>query len=87
MAENSNETLMMIMRFYDALDAIIAKKELRGVQTFCRLYNIDRRNFLLQKHNPKTRYLFKLDWIYYIVKDFKVSPEWIILGYGKMFKS
>ena len=33
-------------RFYSALDAIIAMKKIRGVNTYCRLNNIDRRNLL-----------------------------------------
>ncbi len=74
-------------RFYSALDAVIAKGELRGIQTFCNLYNIDRRNFIMQRKNVETRYLFKLEWLNIIVKDFNVSPEWLILGVGKMFRA
>ena len=36
-------------RFYSALDAIIAMKKIRGVNTYCRLNNIDRRNFYCAK--------------------------------------
>ena len=36
-------------RFYSALDAIIAMKKIRGVNTYCRLNNIDRRNFIAQR--------------------------------------
>ena len=33
-------------RFYCALDAIVAMKKIRGVNTYCRLYEIDRRNLI-----------------------------------------
>lgn len=43
-------------RFYCALDAIVAMKKIRGVNTYCRLYEIDRRNLI---SNRLTSSLFK----------------------------
>jgi hypothetical protein len=46
---NTPETKQVIERFYASLDAIIEMQKIRGVATYCRLYNIDRRNLINQR--------------------------------------
>lgn len=72
-------------RFYSALDAIIESKKIRGVQTYCRLYDIDRRNFIAQRKDPE-RGWFQLYWLYPMVREYGVSARWLITGYGRMFE-
>ena len=72
-------------RFYSALDAIIAKKDIRGVATYCRLNNIDRRNFIAQRKDPE-RGWFELSWLQPMVSEFGVDAEWLLTGRGRMFK-
>lgn len=74
-----------MIRFYSALDALIAKKEIRGINTYCRLYNIDRRNFLAQKKDMN-RAIIQISWLQGMVKDFGVSGDWLLTGRGAMFK-
>ncbi|HBG40211.1 MAG TPA: hypothetical protein DDW85_02205 [Porphyromonadaceae bacterium] len=73
-------------RFYSALDAIIAKKDIRGVATYCRLYDIDRRNFVAQRKDLD-RGWFQISWLQPMVLDFGVNAEWLLTGRGRMFKS
>ncbi len=72
-------------RFFKALAEIIAKKELRGIKTFTRLYEIDERNFYKVKKDPE-HFNLNFKWIYHLVNDFNVSGDWLITGKGKMFK-
>ena len=72
-------------RFYSALDAIIAMKKIRGVNTYCRLNNIDRRNFIAQRKDLE-RGWFQLSWLYPMVKEYGVSAKWLLTGFGRMFE-
>ena len=66
-------------RFYSALDAIIAMKKIRGVNTYCRLNNIDRRNFIAQRKD------LERGW-FPMVKEYLVSAKWLLTGFGRMFE-
>lgn len=83
---NTTESKQILERFYSALDAIIAKGEIRGIATFCRLYDIDRRNFYTQR-NDLNRNIFQISWLQIMVKDFGVNAEWLLTGKGRMFKT
>lgn len=72
-------------RFYVALDAIIAMEKIKGVATYCRLYDIDRRNFIAQRKDLN-RGWFQLSWLQPMIKDFNINAEWLLTGKGKMFK-
>lgn len=53
-------------RFYSALDAIIAMKKIRGVNTYCRLNNIDRRNFIAQRKDLERGWFNYLGYILWL---------------------
>ncbi|MBB4036614.1 hypothetical protein GGR21_002520 [Dysgonomonas hofstadii] len=84
----NNTTLagqQIVTRFYIAVHEIINRKTIRGVQTFTRMYGIDRRAFKIVEANPQ-RKMFDTGWLNYLVKDFNVNPEWLLTGRGSMFK-
>ena len=81
---NTPVSKQIIQRFYDALDAIIAMKKIRGVNTYCRLNDIDRRNFLAQKKDLD-RGWFQISWLQPMVREYGVSARWLLTGFGKMF--
>ncbi|MDD4190392.1 MAG: hypothetical protein PHI28_03625 [Mangrovibacterium sp.] len=81
------DTVSVILRFYEAIDAIITRGDIRGIKTYCDLYNIDRRNFYAQKKNIDSKRLrFQISWMVPVVRDFKVNATWLLTGKGKMFK-
>ena len=81
---NNPDSIIVIQRFYQALDTIIAHKAIRGVQTFTKEYKINRWNFSTVRKKPESD-MFQLSWITYLVRDFGVSARWIMTGLGDMF--
>lgn len=81
---NTNVSKQIIARFYAALDAIIAQKKIRGVNTYCRLYEIDRRNLLAQRKDLE-RGWFQVSWLVPMVREYGVSSSWLLTGFGSMF--
>lgn len=79
-------------RFFEALDAIIARGDLAGLQTFCTdhgLHKAKYSNLRTATRNPEhdARYKFiDIDAMVYLTRDYSISPEWLLLGRGKMSK-
>lgn len=82
---NTPISKQIMERFYCALDAIIAMKRIRGVNTYCRLYDIDRRNLIANRKDLE-RGWFQVSWLQPMVKEYGVSAKWLLLGAGKMFE-
>lgn len=74
----------IMTRFYSALEALIALKKIRGVNTYCRRNNIDRRNLNAQKRDLD-RSIFQLSWLQPMILDYGVNARWLITGEGRMF--
>lgn len=81
---NNPVSKQIIARFYEALDAIIAQKKIRGVNTYCRLYEIDRRNLIAQRKDLE-RGWFQVSWLVPMVREYGVSSSWLLTGFGSMF--
>lgn len=81
---NTPVSKKIMERFYTALDAIIEQKKIRGVNTYCRLYEIDRRNLQAQRKDLE-RGWFQVSWLQPLVKEYGVNAQWLITGSGNMF--
>lgn len=81
---NTPDTQRIIERFYIALDAIIELKRIRGISTYCRLYEIDRRNLYAQRKDLD-RGWFQTSWLVPMVREYGISAKWLLTGFGKMF--
>lgn len=80
----SKEGILITQRFFEALDMIKAQGKIRGLQTFTRQYSINRWNIITVKENPDKSVL-KPEYLTYLVRDFGVSAEWLLVGKGRMF--
>lgn len=78
-------TLDVMQRFFQALDSLIEDKTIRGLQTYCRLYGIDKRHLYAQKKDIGRGY-FEVYWLMPLIQEYKVSSDWLLFGKGRMRK-
>lgn len=80
----TTESQAVIRRFFEALYALKARKDIRGKQTFTNQYNINRWN-LNSLEKDMSRDIFQAAWLTYLVRDYGVSAQWLLTGRGDMF--
>ncbi|EJX04470.1 hypothetical protein EVA_07420 [gut metagenome] len=78
------ESVVIVKRFFEALEKLKTCGVIRGKKTFTSRYDINRRNFCTLEKEPE-RDIFQPCWLYYLVRDYKVSPEWLLTGEGSFF--
>lgn len=76
-------TIAAMQRLFSAVDMLVAEKKIRGINTYCVRYGIDRRNYLAQKKDLK-RGFFEVSWLIPLVTDFGLSADWVLTGQGTM---
>ncbi|MEG1502327.1 MAG: hypothetical protein RR370_02950 [Synergistaceae bacterium] len=81
----SPEGISVTKRFFEAIDMLKAQKVIRGLQTFTNANSINRWNLNTVKAQPEISVL-KPEWIVYLVRDYGISSDWILLGNEPMFK-
>jgi hypothetical protein len=80
-------------RFFEALDMLISSGKIRGLQTFCDEYKLHRPKYSniknhLYKPSDGTGYKFiDIDALSYLVADYGISSDWLLLGKDGMFKT
>lgn len=73
------------VRFFEAIRMLLESKALRGRQTYCRLYDINKRHFYAQEKDIAMAIL-KPYWLVPLVEHYNISAEWLLTGNGGMFK-
>ena len=81
----SEDGIQINQRFFYSIQTLVNMKVLRGLQTFTREYGLNRRNLQNVQAHPDTC-VIKPEWLTILVRDFDISPEWLLTGRGKMFK-
>lgn len=89
----SKKTKDIQSRFFQALERLIDSGKLKGLQTFCKQYDLQRpkySNLRSAEKSPDANapgYKFiDIDALAYLVEDFGVSADWLLIGEGGMFK-
>lgn len=82
----TEQSQVIIKRFFEALQILIENKVIRGKQTFTTRYGINRRNMYTLEKEPE-RDIFQVAWLENLVKDYKVSAEWLLTGNGSFFSA
>lgn len=73
-------------RFFEALRILTEQKVIRGKQSFTRRYGINRWNMNTLEKNPESD-IFQAGWLLYLVRDYMVSPRWLITGEGNFWEA
>lgn len=77
----------MIQRFFATLMLLQNEGVLRGINTFTQRYGINRRNLYQLKNDPSGHHgIFSPVWLYYLARDYMVSPAWLLLGEGSFYR-
>jgi len=85
MPSHTEDSQLIVSRFFDALHYLIANGKIKGGRSgFCRRYNITRSNFCRLDREP-WHGDFQPAWLAYLVRDYGISPLWLIMGQGDMF--
>lgn len=81
----TEESQKIIKRFFEALYALKARKDIRGKKTFTDRYGINRWNLNFLEQNMASD-MFQIAWLGHLTKDYGVSAQWLLTGQGEMFK-
>jgi hypothetical protein len=80
------ESQIIVRRFFEALYRLKTDRKIRGKQTFTREYGINRWNLNTLEKEPE-RDIFQVAWLWYLVRDFGVSPDWLLTGRGEFYEN
>lgn len=73
------------VRFFEAF-AVLLEDGRTTTSGFCEEAGIDRPNFLKQRREPG-RAILRPAWLSYLCRKYGVSPAWLLLGTGTMFRT
>lgn len=74
----------VVGRFFEALDALKERQDIRGINSYCIRYGIDKRNLYKQRKEPQVQ-IMHFDWLQPMVTEYGISSLWLLTGLGKMF--
>lgn len=75
----------IVKRFFEALYRLKTDRKIRGKQTFTNRYGINRWNMLTLEKEME-RDIFQAAWLGYLVRDYGVSPMWLLTGKGDFYE-
>lgn len=78
------EGIDVTKRFFLALETLRSMRKIRGLQTFTRLYNLNKWNMVTLRDEPDG-HILKTECLVFLVRDFGISAEWLLIGTGDMF--
>ena len=81
----TEQSQIIVRRFFEAVHRLKADKVIRGKQTFTARYGINRWNFNTLEKEPE-RDIFQVAWLGFLVTDYKVSPWWLLVGEGTFYQ-
>lgn len=86
------QAIEIARRFFQALNLAVDLGKVDGIKGFCEKHNLNRVKYATLKNSinkPVDEMTYKcidVDALAGICRDFGVSPEWLLLGQGKMLK-
>lgn len=80
---NSPDSQVIIERFFKALYHLKKKGAIKGKKTFTDRYDINRWNLNSLEKDLRNGN-FKTEWLFYLVRDYNINPDWLLTGRGEM---
>ena len=80
----TSDSQQIVMRFFAALQRLKDDKAIRGKKTFTERYGINRWN-MLTLEKDMSRDIFQPAWLSYLVRDYGISPRWLLTGEGDFY--
>jgi len=82
-----NDNVILINRFFEVVNTLKKEKIVRGLKTICTRYDINRWNVLTMREQPEGHEgRFQPCWLSYLVRDYMVSPLYLLTGEGGVFR-
>ena len=81
---NNSDSQKIVSRYFIALRKLKERRIIRGKQTFTARYGINRWNMNFLEKNQESD-IFQPAWLTYLVRDYGVSPLWLLTGDGPFF--
>ena len=81
----TEDSQVIIRRFFQALQYLKEQKIIRGKQTFTRQFGINRWNMNTVEKEP-SRDMFQTAWLTYLVTEYGVSTDWLLTGRGSIMR-
>ena len=78
-------TMQINERFFQCVDDLCNRRIIRGLGTLAKQWDVSRFILTWSKHHPQETSI-KIEYIYYLVRDYDVSLDWIFFGKGPMYK-
>ena len=80
----SQDTIDVMMRFFEAFDRCVELKLVKSISSFCVKNCIDKRHLYAQRKDM-SKGLFHVGWLLPLIRDCNVSASWLMTGKGTMF--
>ena len=71
-------------RFFEAVEELRQQKRIRGTGTLAREWGTSVFSMKWSKNHPDEKRI-KVEYIYYLARDYHVSLDWLFFGRGAMF--
>ena len=71
-------------RFFEAVEELRLQKKIRGTATLARAWGVSLFAMKWSKNHPDEKRI-KVEYLYYIARDYNVSLKWLFFGTGSMF--
>ncbi len=78
-------TIKISERFYMAVAYLEDTKQIRGLGTLAKDWGVSRFALSWSRNHP-TEKRIKLEYLYYISKQYKISLDWLFFGKGDMIR-